>query len=51
MVIIAEGMEAWRNVYFRGIRRHWMLIHLRAKKRTKYDCATTTPLLHSSCLQ
>jgi len=25
--MIAKGIEAWSNDYFRGIRRHWMLIH------------------------
>jgi len=27
MHMIAKGMEAWRDSYFRGIRMHWMLIH------------------------
>jgi len=27
MDINAEGIEAWSNERFRGIWRHWMLIH------------------------
>jgi len=33
MPIIAEGIEAWSNDYFRGILRHWMLIHERALEK------------------
>jgi len=33
MNMIAKGMEAWSNGYFRGIRRHWMLIYWRAYEK------------------
>jgi len=33
MHMIAEGMEACSNNYFRGIRRHWMLIHWRTQEK------------------
>jgi len=26
MNMIAKGMQAWSNDYFRGSRRHWVLI-------------------------
>jgi len=44
--MIAEGMEAWSNDYFRRIRRHWMLSHWRTKKKEQ----PLHPLLHSLCL-
>ena len=48
MPMCAEGVEAWSNDYFRGIWRHWMLIHWRAQK--KDNSTIVQPLLHSPCL-
>jgi len=31
--MIAEGMEALSNDYFRGFRRHWMVIPWRTQKK------------------
>jgi len=49
--IIAEGIEVWSNGYFRGIRRHLMLIHWRTQKRTIIQLYNQYPLLCSLCLQ
>jgi len=49
MLLIAGGMEAWSNDYFKGIWRHWMLVHWRALE--KDNSTIVQPLLHSPCLQ
>jgi len=41
--VFAGGIKVWGNDYFRGIRRHWMLIHGRAQE--KNNSTTTTPLM------
>ena len=49
--IIAEGIEAWSNDYFRGIRMHWMLIHWKAQEKDVvqlYNHYSTTPLSMSA---
>jgi len=54
MHMIAEGMEAWSNDYFKRIRRYWMLMHLRAHKKDivqLYNHYSTTLLLMSAVVQ
>jgi len=43
---IAEGIEAWSNDYFGGIKRHWLFITERAQR--KGNSIIVQPLLHYS---
>jgi len=49
--INAEGIEAWSSGRFRGIWRHWMLIHWRTQKKDNNTIVQPLPpLLHYLCL-